>query len=73
MSEDTPEAGTRVTVETDEGSEVAVYTGHTFASEDGSRLIEGVKSWQEAPLEDELKVTGVPDELPEAPRGVPGE
>ena len=69
MSNDHPEPGTRVKVQTDDGEEVAVYTGHSYGSEDGSRIIENVKSWEEAPQEGALEISGAPDELPEAPEG----
>ena len=66
---DTPEAGARCKVQTDDGEEIAVYTGHMYASEDGSRIIENVKSWEEAPSEGLLRIRGLPDTLPEAPVG----
>lgn len=66
---DTPEPGTRVKVQTDDGEEIAVYTGHMYGSEDGSRIIENVQSWEEAPSEGELAITGAPETLPEPPAG----
>ena len=66
---DTPEPGTRVNVQTDDGEEIAVYTGHMYGSEDGSKIIENVKSWEEAPNEGELEITGAPETLMEAPIG----
>lgn len=59
MSEqDTPESGTRCKVTCGGKEEVAVWTGHMWAAEDGSRIIDGpeVQSWTEAPSEGELKV-----------------
>lgn len=55
---DTPEAGERCKVKTGKGEEIAIWTGHMWASEDGSRIIEGseIKSWKEAPSEGELKI-----------------
>lgn len=55
---DTPEAGQRCKVKTGESEEIAVWTGHMWASEDGSRIIEGeeIESWEEAPHEGELKI-----------------
>lgn len=57
--QDTPEAGTRCKVKTGEGDELAVWTGHMWATEDGSRILEGaeIESWEEAPSEGELEVT----------------
>lgn len=59
----TPDAGQRCRVKADKGEEIAVWTGHMWASEDGSRIIESeaIESWEEAPHEDELTITR-PDE-----------
>ena len=67
MANEYPEPGTRAKVQTDEGEEIAVHTGHMWASEDGSRIIDNVESWEEAPSESELTVTGAPETLPEPP------
>ena len=64
MSEkDTPEAGERCKVKCGGKEEVAIWTGFMWASEDGSRIIDGddIESWVEAPSEGELKVI-YPDE-----------
>jgi len=64
MSEqDTPEAGERCTVKCGGKEEIAIWTGFMWASEDGSRIIEGsdIESWTEAPSPGELKVI-YPDE-----------
>ncbi len=55
---DTPEAGERCKVKTDEGERIAIWTGHMWAAEDGSEIIEGskIESWKEAPSEGELKI-----------------
>lgn len=55
---DTPEAGERCRVKTGKGEEIAVWTGHMWASEDGSRILEGseIESWEEAPQKGELKI-----------------
>ncbi|MFP4074451.1 MAG: hypothetical protein ACLFVZ_10475 [Actinomycetota bacterium] len=55
---ETPEAGERCRVKTSKGEEIAIWTGHMWASEDGSRIIEGseIESWEEAPSEGELKI-----------------
>ncbi len=55
---ETPEAGTRCRVELNEGQELAVWTGHMWATEDGSRILEGaeIKSWEKAPHEGELEI-----------------
>lgn len=57
--QDTPEAGTRCKVKTGEGEELAVWTGHMWASEDGSQIIDTsqIESWEEAPSEGELEIT----------------
>lgn len=57
--QDTPEAGTRCKIKSSQGDEIAVWTGHMWASEDGSRIIdEGeIESWEEAPHEGELEIT----------------
>lgn len=54
----TPEAGERCKVRTAEGEQTAIWTGHVWASEDGSRLIEvdAIESWQEAPAGGDLEV-----------------
>lgn len=69
MSDDTPEAGERCKVTTDDGEEIAVWTGHVWASEDGSRIIETVKSWKEEPTPGDLEVQ-MPEgaSLEEAPK-----
>ena len=56
--QDTPEAGERCKVKTGKGEEIAIWTGHMWASEDGSRILdEGeIESWEEAPSEGELKI-----------------
>ena len=69
MFDDTPEPGTRAKVETDDGSEIAIHTGHAWASEDGSRLIENVKSWEEQPTEGELAISELPEQLEKPPTG----
>ena len=55
---DTPEAGERCKVKTGKGEEVAIWTGHMWATEAGSRIIaaEEIQSWEEAPSEGELKI-----------------
>lgn len=55
---DTPEAGMRCRVQLDEGEEIAVWTGHMWATADGSRIIEGseIESWEKAPHEGELEI-----------------
>lgn len=60
--QETPEAGERCQVKTASGEETAIWTGHVWASEDGSRLIEAeaIESWQEAPLGGDL-VVKMPD------------
>ena len=60
MSDDTPEAGERCKVATDDGEAIAIWTGHVWASEDGSKIFESVSSWTEEPTEGELGVT-MPD------------
>jgi hypothetical protein len=54
----TPEAGERCTDKTTEGEQTAIWTGHVWASEDGSRLIDSdpIESWQEAPTGGDLEV-----------------
>jgi len=54
----TPEAGERCKVKTGAGEEIAIWTGHMWASEDGSRIIEGsdIQSWKEAPCETPLEI-----------------
>ena len=69
MSDDTPEPGTKAKVQTDDGEETAVHTGHMWASEDGSRIIENVKSWEEIPAEGDLEIKELPDQLEEPPVG----
>jgi len=56
--QDTPEAGERCKVKTGKGEEIAIWTGHMWASEDGSRIIESseIQSWKEAPSEGELTI-----------------
>ncbi len=60
MSDDTntPEPGQRCRVTADQGEEIAVWTGHMWASEDGSRIIESetIESWEEAPHEGDLQI-----------------
>ncbi len=57
--ENTPEAGERCKVKTGAGEEIAVWTGHMWASEDGSRILGSseIESWEEAPSEGELTIT----------------
>ena len=57
--QDTPEAGERCRVKTSKGEEIAIWTGHMWASEDGSRILDGsaIESWEEAPSEGELTIT----------------
>ena len=69
MSDEMPEPGTKAKVQTDDGEETAVYTGHMWGSEDGSRIIENVKSWEEIQSEGELEVKDLPDQLEEPPIG----
>lgn len=69
MFEDVPEPGTKAKVQTDDGEETAVHTGIMWASEDGSRIIENVKSWEEIPDEGELEIKELPDKLEEPPVG----
>ncbi len=69
MSDDTPEPGTKAKVQTDDGEETAVHTGHMWASEDGSRIIENVKAWEEIQGEAALEVKDLPDKLEEPPVG----
>lgn len=54
----TPEAGERCKVATAGGEQIAIWTGHMWASEDGSRLLdsEQIESWQEAPAGGDLEV-----------------
>ena len=57
----TPEAGSRCKVKTSGGEEIAVYTGHMWAAEDGSRILDPgeIESWEEEPLGDgEFQVAG---------------
>lgn len=56
--QDTPEAGERCKVKTDEGERIAIWTGHMWAAEDGSEIIESAKieSWKEAPSPEELTI-----------------
>ena len=61
MSDETPEPGIRCKVKTSDGEEIGVWTGHMWASEDGSRLLDGIESWEPAPHEDELRVI-MPDD-----------
>jgi len=59
MSEkQTPEAGERCKVTCGGKEEIAIWTGHMWASEDGSRIIEGsdIESWKEAPCETPLEI-----------------
>lgn len=68
MSDDTPEAGIKAKVQTDDGEETAVHTGHMWATEDGSKIIENVKSWEEIPADDsDLEIKDLPDKLEEPP------
>lgn len=55
---DNPEAGERCTVKTADGEETAVWTGHVWAADDGSRLIdaEAIQSWEAAPIGGDLEV-----------------
>lgn len=56
--EKTPEAGERCKVTTGQGEEIAVWTGHMWASEDGSRIIDAadIQSWTESPSETPLEI-----------------
>lgn len=56
--QDTPEAGTRCKAKTGKGEEIAIWTGHMWATEDGDRIIEAeeIESWEEAPSEGELTI-----------------
>jgi hypothetical protein len=56
--QDTPEAGERCKVRTGKGEEIAIWTGFMWATEDGSRILEGseIESWEEAPHEGELTI-----------------
>lgn len=68
MSEDTPEPGTKAKVLTDDGEEIAVHTGHMWASEDGGRILENVRAWKEIPADDsDLEIKDLPDRLEEPP------
>lgn len=56
--QETPEAGTRCRVELSDGKQLAVWTGHMWATDDGSRILESseIQSWKEAPHEGELEI-----------------
>ncbi|MCH9649025.1 MAG: hypothetical protein K0U98_12370 [Deltaproteobacteria bacterium] len=56
---DKPEAGERCKVQTSDGETEAIWTGHCWAVDNGSKILDetGVQSWEAAPLQDELKIT----------------
>lgn len=54
----TPEPGGKCRVQTDEGEQTAIWTGHVWASEDGSSLIDAdkIESWEEEAPVKEMEV-----------------
>lgn len=73
MSQELPEAGERCTVQTGDGEKTAVWTGHTWAADDGATLLSAdqVQSWESRPSRGELEVVGFdPDNAETPPVGV---